>query len=208
MENFKDGPFEFDIPDGGGVSFALIGSTRAGKSHCLIQLLNKYFKEHIGVLMTGSPQAPVYKQAPKHIIQAPQFIQRVVKDMAMINKSTDNNYKFLAVLDDVVHGVKFNPEIVKLLCVYRNSNLSTIISAQSLTLLNTAGRTNINYMLLFKLNSDEQCERVIKAYLNSYFPPKCKMAEKIRMYREQTESHHFFVIDNLNGNVWRTKCPQ
>lgn len=208
MENCPDAEFDFELPEQGGCSFALIGSTRAGKSHCLIRLLNKYFKEHVGVLMTGSPQAPVYKGAPKHIIQAPQFLPRVIKDMAMINKETDNNYDFLAVLDDVVHGVKFNPEIVKLLCVYRNSNVSTIISAQAITLLNTAGRTNINFVLLFKLNSDEQAEKVIKAYLNSYFPPKMKMAEKIRTYRQQTEDHFFFVVDNYNGKVFRTKCPE
>jgi hypothetical protein len=207
MENFPDAPFELELPESGGCSIALIGSTRAGKSHCLIKLLNMYFKNHCGVLMTGSEQAPIYKGAPKHILQAGKFMPRVIKDMAMINKHTDNNYEFLAVLDDIVHGVKFNPEILKLLCVYRNSNVSTIISAQAITLLNSAGRTNINFVCLFKLNSDEQAEKVIKAYLNSYFPPKMKMSEKIRAYREACEDHHFFVVDNYNGKVFRTKCP-
>ena len=207
MENFKDEEFKLDLPETGGCSIALIGSTRAGKSHCLIKLLNMYFKNHCAVMMTGSPQAPVYRGAPKHIIQAPQYISRVVKDMAMVNIETNNHYDFLCVLDDVVTGVKFDKEILKLLCVYRNSNVSAIISAQSMTLLNAAGRTNINFVLLFKLNSDESAEKVIKAYLNSYFPPKMKMAEKIRAYREACEGHHMFVVDNLNGRVFRTKCP-
>ena len=208
MENCPDEEFNLDLPDSGGASIALIGSTRAGKTHCLIKLLNMYFKNHVGVMMTGSHQAKIYKGAPKHIIQAPQFIPRVLKDMAMINKETENHYEFLAVLDDIVHGVKFHPEIVKTFCVYRNSNVSAIISAQAINLLNAAGRTNINFVLLFKLNSDEQAEKVIKAYLNSYFPPKMRMAEKIRMYREQTQDHHFFVVDNYNGKVFRTKCPE
>jgi len=208
MENFKDEEFKFELPKSGGCSIALIGSTRAGKSHCLIKLLNMYFKNHCSVMMTGSSQANIYKGAPKHIIQAGQFIPRVIKDMAMINKHTDNNYEFLAVLDDIVHGVKFNPEILKLLCVFRNSNVSCIISAQAITLLNSAGRTNINFVCLFKLNSDEQAEKVIKAYLNSYFPAKMRMSEKIRAYREATEDHHFFVVDNLEGRVYRTKAPE
>jgi hypothetical protein len=206
MENCPDKPFELDLPERGGASIALIGSTRAGKSHCLIQLLNKYFKSHCSVLMTGSPQAPIYKEAPKHIIQAPQYCPRIIKDMSRINKETNNHYDFLAVLDDIVTGVKFDKEIIKLLCVYRNSNCSTIISAQAITLLNTAGRTNINFVCLFKLNSEEQIEKVIKAYLSSYFPVGMKMLDKIRHYRLLTEDHHFFVVDNYNGGVFRTKC--
>lgn len=207
MENFKDEEFKLDLPETGGCSIALIGSTRAGKSHCLIKLLNMYFKNHCAVMMTGSPQAPVYRGAPKHIIQAPQLIPRVIKDMYMVNRETDNKYEFLCVLDDIVTQVKFNPEILKLLTIYRNSNVSAIISAQAMTLLNAAGRTNINFVLLFKLNSDEQAERVIKAYLNSYFPVGMKMAEKIRAYRLACEDHHMFIIDNLNGRVFRSKCP-
>jgi hypothetical protein len=208
MENCPDREFELDLPQNSGCSIALIGSTRAGKTHCLIQLLNKYFKNHCAVLMTGSPQAQIYRGAPKHIIQAPQYLSRVIKDFAMINKETDNNYEFLAVLDDIVTGVKFDKEVLKLLTIYRNSNCSAIISAQAMTLLNSAGRSNINFVLCFKLNSDEQIEKVIKAYLSSYFPPGMKMLEKIRQYRILTENHHFFVIDNYNGGVFRTKCPE
>jgi hypothetical protein len=126
----------------------------------------------------------------------------------MINKETKNNYDFLAVLDDIVTGVKFDKEVLKLLTIYRNSNCSAIISAQAMTLLNSAGRTNINFVCCFKLNSDEQIEKVVKAYLSSYFPPGMKMLEKIRHYRLLTEDHYFFVIDNYNGGVFRTKCEK
>ena len=156
--------------------------------------------------MTGSPQAGVYTGAPTHIIQAPCYIKRVVKDMARINKETDNHYDFLAVLDDIVTGVKFDSEVLKLLTIYRNSNVSAIICAQAITLLNSAGRTNINFVCLFKLNSEEQIEKCIKAYLSSYFPQGMKMLDKIRCYRELTDNHYFFVVDNYNGGVFRTKC--
>jgi hypothetical protein len=32
-----------------------------------------------------------------------------------------------------------------------------------------------------------------------------RMLDKIRYYRAATEDHHFFVIDTLNGGVYRTK---
>ena len=182
----------------------MIGSTRSGKSTALSYILDKYFKKHISVLMTNSPQAEIYKSM-KHCAQSPAYIPRVLKDMYTINRDTDNHYDFLAILDDVVTGVKFDKEILKLLTIYRNSDMSAIITAQAVTLMNSAGRTNINFVLLFKLNSDEQIEKCIKFYLSSYFPKDMRMLDKIRYYRSATEDHHFFVVDTLNGGVYRTK---
>lgn len=204
MSNIPDKPFGLKMSAKGGNSIAMIGSTRSGKSTALSHILDLYFKKHISVLMTNSPQAEVYR-GMKHCIQSPQYIPKVLKDMYAINRDTSNHYDFLAILDDVVTGVKFDKEILKLLTIYRNSDMSAIITAQAVTLLNSAGRTNINFVLLFKLNSDEQIERCIKFYLSSYFPKDMKMLDKIRYYRAATEGHHFFVVDTLNGEVFRTK---
>lgn len=204
MTSIPDEPFNLKLSSKGGNSIAMIGSTRSGKSTALSYILDKYFKKHISVLMTNSPQADIYKSM-KHCVQSPQYIPKVVKDMYAINRDTNNHYDFLAILDDVVTGVKFDKEILKLLTIYRNSDISAIITAQAVTLLNSAGRTNLNFILLFKLNSDEQIERCIKFYLSSYFPPNMRMLDKIRYYREATQDHHFFCVDTLNGNIYRTK---
>ena len=196
--------FKLIPPSKGGFSIALIGSTRSGKSTALGYILEHYFKDHIGVLMTNSPQAEIYK-AMKTVAQSPGYLPKVIRDMAHINRETKNKYEFLAILDDVVSGVKFDKEILQMLTIYRNSNVSCIISAQAVSLMNAAGRTNINNVCLFKLNSDEQIEKVIKFYLNSYFPPSWRMIEKIKYYREKTEDHHFFIVDTLNGRICRTK---
>lgn len=204
MSGIPDEEFKLKLSAKGGNSIAMIGSTRSGKSTALAYILDKYFKKHISVLMTNSPQADVYK-GMKHCIQSPQYIPKVLKDMYAINRETGNHYDFLTILDDVVTGVKFDKEILKLLTIYRNSDMSAIITAQAVTLLNSAGRTNINFVLLFKLNSDEQIEKCVKFYLSSYFPPGMRMLDKIRYYRAATEDHHFFVVDTLNGGVYRTK---
>lgn len=204
MSNIPDKPFGLKMSAKGGNSIAMIGSTRSGKSTALSHILDLYFKKHISVLMTNSPQADVYR-GMKHCIQSPQYIPKVLKDMYAINRDSGNHYDFLAILDDVVTGVKFDKEILKLLTIYRNSDMSAIITAQAVTLLNSAGRTNINFVLLFKLNSDEQIEKCVKFYLSSYFPKDMKMLDKIRYYRAATEGHHFFVVDTLNGEVFRTK---
>ena len=184
----------------------LCGSTRSGKSTGLSYILHKYFSKHIGVLMTHSPQANIYQEMD--ILQAPNYYPSIIRDMAYINKKTENKYEFLAVLDDVVTGIKFDKELLKALTIYRNSNVSVIQCIQALSLLNSSARTNVNYVILFKFNSDEQIEKAVKMYLGSWFPKGMPLIEKMRLYREMTEDHHCIVVDNLNGRVFRTKIPR
>jgi hypothetical protein len=203
--NIPDRPFELLLStDGSGNSCAMVGSTKSGKSYALSHIMQHYFKKHIGVLMTNSPQAPVYKTM-KNLIQSPEYYPKILKDMEYINEHTDNEYKFLAVLDDVVTGVKFSKEILRMLCIGRNKGMSAIICVQDITLLNSAGRNNLNFVLFFKLNTDDRIEKVIKHYLNSYMPKNVKMIDKIRFYKEATKDHHFIVLDTLNGQIFRTK---
>jgi hypothetical protein len=197
----EDREFTFKLPENGGVSCCFLGSTRSGKTTFLKCLLDKYFDKHFKVLMSNSIHAPIYKDI-KDIVKSPIYIPKVVREGYEINKATDNKYSFLYILDDVV-SAKFDKELLKLLAIYRNSNLSAIISIQSPILLNSATRGNLNYVFLGRMNSDEQIEKTIRMYLTSYLPGK--MTEKIRRYRDMTEDHHWIVIDNLTGDVYRTK---
>ena len=190
--------------DGSGNSIAFIASTKAGKTHALCHIMDHYFKKHISVLMTQSSQAEIYKHF-KQCVTAPQYIPKLLKDMREVQKETGNHYNFLAILDDVVTGAKFNQEIVKLLTIGRNSAMSAILCVQAVTLLNSVGRTNINFVLLGKLNTDSEAEKVIKAYLNSYFPKSMKMIDKLKWYRAATADHFFICVDTLNGHIYRTR---
>ena len=167
----------------------------------LKHILEEYFYKHLVILMSNSIHAPIYKDIDD-VVKCPVYSPRIIKEGYEINRKTSNHYPFLFVLDDVVDK-KFDKELLKLLTIYRNSGLSTIITAQSLKILNTASRGNVNYVLLGKLNSDEAIEQVVRAYLMSYLPGKVE--EKVRIYKQMTEGHHFFVIDNLQGEVFRTK---
>ena len=195
--------FEVELPEKktGGCSFCLIGSTRSGKTTLLKHIIKEYFEKHITVLMSNSIHASIYKEI-KECIKSPVYSARVIKEGYEINRKADNHYDFLYILDDIVDK-KFDKELLKLLAIYRNSNLSTIISLQSPMLLNTATRSNVNFMILMKLNSDEAIEKVIRMYLMSYLTGK--MPEKVRLYKELTEDHFFFVINNLTGEVYRSK---
>lgn len=194
--------FEFELAENGGISVALLGSTRSGKTTFLKYLLDKHFAKHLKVLMSNSIHAPIYKDM-KDMVKSPLYIPKLVKEGYMINKATKNHYDFLYILDDIVTG-KFDKELLKLLAIYRNSNMSAIISIQSPILLNSATRGNLNYVLLGRMNSEEQIEKTIKMYLTSYLDGK-NITEKIKNYKALTEDHYWIVINNLDGSIYRTK---
>jgi hypothetical protein len=197
----EDREFTFKLPENGGVSCCFLGSTRSGKTTFLKYLLDECFDKHFKVLMSNSIHAPIYKDM-KDIVKSPIYIPKLIREGYEINKGTNNKYDLLYILDDVI-SAKFDKQLLNLLAIHRNSNLSAIISIQSPILLNSATRGNLNYVFLGRMNSDEQVEKTIRMYLTSYLPGK--MTEKIRRYREMTEDHHWIVIDNLTGDVYRTK---
>jgi len=193
--------FKFELPKNGGVSLCFLGSTRSGKTTFLKEVVHDYFKKYLKIIMSNSIHNPIY-DSMKDIVKSPLYIPKLVKDGYDINKNTDNHYNFLYILDDVVTA-KFDKELLKLLAIYRNSNLSCIMSIQSPILLNSATRGNLNYVFLGKMNSEEQIEKTIKMYLSSYLDGK--MVDKIREYKQLTENHYWIVIDNLTGEIYRTK---
>ena len=116
--------FSFELPKNGGVSICFLGSTRSGKTTFLKHLIDVYFKKHFKVLMSNSIHNSIY-DSMKDLVKSPLYIPKLVKEGYDINKATGNHYKFLYILDDVV-SAKFDKELLKLLAIYRNSNLSAI----------------------------------------------------------------------------------
>jgi len=204
-------PFpDLDMEDYSGQSIMMIGSTRSGKSTALNYLMEKFYfpKENkfLNILFSNSLQAPTYDdfRNKKNVVTSDLYQPEIIKECYQINKYTKNHYRFNVILDDIVDK-KFDKELLKLLTIYRNTRISCIIVAQAVQIMNATGRTNINHVFLFKLNSDEQIKKIIETYLLSYFPSGLKMADKIKKYREITENHHFIYINNLTGNTIRTK---
>ena len=196
-------PLEVELPEQktGGVSFCLIGSTRSGKTTLLKHILKEYFPKHLKVLMSNSIHAPIYKEIDD-CIKSPLYSHAVIKEGYEINRKTNNHYRICYILDDVVDK-KNDRELLKLLTIYRNSGLSTIISLQSPILMNTAGRGNVNFVCLGKMNSDENIEKVVRMYLMSFLTGK--IDDKIREYKRLTEDHFWFMVNNLTAEVYRFK---
>jgi len=189
----------------GGNSVLCVGSSRSGKSVALKYILDNYFRKHVGVLFSQSIKANAYKEMNYPLIaKAGIYIPNIIRDMYAINKETDNHYPFLVVIDDCP-TVRNDKELLRLATIYRNSAVSSVVCCQNITMLNPTARSNINFILLFKMNNTEAIESVIRTYLRGYFPSGWRMEDKIRFYREITEDYHFIFIDNLNGTICRTK---
>jgi len=65
-------------------------------------------------------------------------------------------------------------------------------------------RGNINIVLLGFMNSDESCERVIRMFCYASIEGK-NIEAKIHEYKKLTSDHHWLVINNLTGEIYRTK---
>jgi hypothetical protein len=205
--NIPDMPFEIKMPEKatGGCSILMVGSTRCGKTTALKHILKKYFPKHLGAIFSESSRSPAYQDMKYPLLPlSSAYIPEIVKDSYLINRDLKNYYDFLYVLDDCpLH--KNDKQLLKLLTIYRNSNISAVIAVQSPTLLNPTCRSNFNFVCLFHQNTSQQTEAVVKAFLRGVLPQGWNYDHKIDWYERMTRDHHFLFLDNLNGTLYRCK---
>ena len=187
-----------------GCSMLFCGSTRSGKTTLLNYLFKRHFEKHISVLMSNSLNSDAYDYLKKHCVTSDFYFSEVLKEMYKINHETRNHYEFLAIIDDGPDK-REDQEMKRLMTIYRNSRISSIVCAQTATMINKMSRSNINYVLLGRMNSSSEVERNIKDYLTGHLPTNMKMSEKIHWYKQATEHYQWIVLDNINGHMFMTK---
>ena len=202
-----DARFQLNMPpvETGGCSIAMIGSGRSGKTTALKWIIDHYFHKHLGAIFSQSAKAEAYKNMKYPLLPLSCcYIPELVAASYRINRETKNHYPFLYVLDDVPTA-KFDKELMKTLTIYRNSGISCIQCVQSPTLISPTCRSNFTFVMMFKCNTTEQIENVVKFYLRGVFPKGMNMDEKIAWYKKATEDHHFLFLDNWNGTLTRSR---
>jgi hypothetical protein len=155
--------------------------------------------------MTLTTHGEIYKPFRKTAVIAECFNSMLIDEPMAINRATKNKYKFCVIMDDLVLNGKNDESMTKLLTVGRNFGMSAILCGQKMTMLSSTGRSNINYVLCFKQNTENAIEDTIKCFLRSYFPPDMKLLEMIRLYKQYTEDHNFFLVDTLNDKCYLSK---
>ena len=190
-----------------GCSMIMVGSTRSGKTTLLNYLFKRHFEKYISVLMSNSLNSDAYGMLKKHCVTSDMYHPEVLKEMYKVNHETKNHYQFLTIIDDVPDK-REDPEIKRLMTIYRNSRISCIMCAQGLTMMNRLARGNINFVFLGRMNSSEEVERNIKSYLQGHLPSNMRMTEKIKWYRMATENHQWIVLDQICNNLFMTKLTE
>ena len=186
---------------GTGNSTALLGSSKQGKSTCMMYLYRQHYSQSgtISTLFASNPQLSMY--GDKRLIICQAYEPKLIKLAAAINRKTRNYYDFCFLLDDIVD--KRDDVVLKeLILTLRNSNLSSIVCLQYSNLLAKVARANVNNLLLFGFNSDEAIELVCQQFLAGHLRErKVPRDDWSRYYREATKNHGFIYVHPNSGEI-------
>jgi ABC-type dipeptide/oligopeptide/nickel transport system ATPase component len=160
-----------DLSREGGQTLAIFGSSYSGKSTLLVFFLQNIVKAKafdVIILMTESLNAGPLDNLPKEVIKCLGYHPNIVQLAYKINLKTNNRYKFLFVLDDCVN-LRSNKTLEKQILLYRNSNISTILSTQYIKTLTPPGtRGSLHTILVTGGKTPESREAAYKIFLRSY----------------------------------------
>lgn len=163
--------YGLDIERPGGQTLALFGASYSGKTTLLVYFLNNLARAKVFdviIVMTQSVNAGPLAKLNETIIKCLGYHADIVKLMYQINFKTKNRYKFLIVLDDCV-GLRNNKTLENQILVYRNSNISTILSTQYIKTLTPPGtRGSLHTILITGGKTPETREQTYRTFLRSY----------------------------------------
>ena len=207
--SFPTKRFELELPTNGGVSIALIGASRSGKTTMMKHLYNKHFKKCLTMMFSMNPQADIYKDLDSKVLVCEEYFPELIREAHEYNVLTENGQSFCFISDDFVSSkIKNDPEITRCLTLYRNAGINSVWSFQGRTLMNAVGRNQINYICVFKQQTPLEWENVIKEFLSMWLPTGMTKREMVDFCRVATQDHQFFMIDQIKGECYISKLAK
>lgn len=163
--------YGIDIDREGGQTLAIFGSSYSGKSSLLVYYVNNIVKAKIFdliILFTESINSKPLEKLNKQVIKCLGYHADVVQIVYKINLKTNNRYKALFILDDCVK-VRQNATLEKQLLLYRNSNITTILSTQYAKLYTAPStRGSLHEIILTGGKTPEIRKQSYDLFLRSY----------------------------------------
>lgn len=191
-----------------GVTYMIYGSSGSGKSTLLKNVFFNHIysenadKDYIVYVFTESKFSDALRDLPKCLIMDYAGLDEDVINFAYLqNMEFQKRYNFVFVLDDVI-GLRFHNVLEKCLLVYRNSNISTIISIQYPKKVPISMRSCAYQIICLPFNSSEATEIVVRACVSKYVPGN-NIQEKISNYNDWAHHYKGFYVDNLNHKGYR-----
>ena len=207
--DFRDIPKVIDFDMDTGFSIVILGSSKSGKSTLLrglADMTRNADKNYIRLLFTPSLHNPIYDdfRRDKMTIKSDKFNDQIIKDINKINKKTKNKYDFMVIVDDNV-DLHDNKMVKKLMCVLRNSNISTVLSMHSPVFMGRNARAQANFVFFKRLNTTEMVETVISKFLKDHLPGN--MDNKIKLYKRLVDNFNMLMLDVIEGELYWIPAP-
>lgn len=160
-------------------------------------------------MFSMNKHANIYKDMDEKVLISDKFHSELLREMHEINSLCDNKFNFLVISDDYVdNSIKNDPEITRCMTLYRNCQVNSCWSFQGRTLMSAVGRNNANYILIFRQNTPQEYENVIKEFLSMYLPTGMSMREMVEYVMIATQDHQFFFINALEGKCYLSKLSK
>lgn len=196
-----------DDKAGTGQTALVLGSSFTGKTSLLVIALNNLVRNKsydVIVVFTESINSEPLKKLKyrdHRVIFANCFLPDVIKWAHLINQETENRYKFLFILDDIVDMGR-KKVYQKIILTMRNSNISSITVTQYSKLIPPALRGSYHNVIFTGFRSSESREFVIKNWLTS--PMKELGMKKMEQFDKFfVDSTKYDPNDKKNGKyIW------
>lgn len=166
-------------PDESAKTICILGRSYSGKTHFLVEQLNKIVgKTRIvkGIKrpiydaiflfsesLSAEPLTGLSKELKVHVVQG--YIPRVVQLLKQINSASDNSFRFLVIMDDVITNIRSGTFAEQILTM-RNAQITTCFLIQYVKLISPAIRNSVHHYYITGLKPEEW-EYLNKSFLAS-----------------------------------------
>lgn len=148
-------------------STLILGASFSGKTYLLVKELNKLYPGDYDaiILFTESINAESLKDInPKLCVKIVQgFKPKIVDFLKKVNDLTNNRYRILIILDDVVTE-KESKTLNKMVLTYRNAGISTCILIQYPNLISKSSRSSFHQVAITGGKSVEWWQAVCSVF--------------------------------------------
>jgi ABC-type dipeptide/oligopeptide/nickel transport system ATPase component len=212
----KDNITLIDVDKVGGATAFLVGGSSSGKSSLLVQALSNILDQHpdrydvIFIFSESENAVPIkdwlMHNQPTKVHFFPNFIPELVTIMVQINKATDNRYGTLVVLDDCLELLR-SKTMNKAINIYRNSNISTIVSIQYPKFVSPAMRASFHRVWITGAKNYEIQKSILDIFIKGYmrklgYKTIDRMIEGLeKMTKMNEKDREIMLLDQIKSDL-------
>ena len=212
----KDNITLVDTAKIGGSTAFVVGGSSSGKTSLLVQAIKNIIEHHpdrydtIIIFSESINAEPLkdfledHKTYKVHFF--PCFLPELVNLLVEINKATDNRYGVLVVLDDCIEGLR-NKTSSKMINIYRNAGLSTIISIQYCKFVTPAMRSSFHRVWMTGARNSENRKTIVDMFIKGHLRDKghknaVEMDKALReLTKMEDKSRKLLLLDQIKDEL-------